>query len=396
MKEAKFEVIYEDSETSARIGIITIGDKQIETPFFMPVATYGFVKGIPFPLLWQIGYRCVIFNIFHLMTRPGISKIVEVGGLNKYVGWNGLITTDSGGFQIFSLGGSKKASSSSKANVIVYEKKESKESTQTPAFKIINDEVLFTSPIDGQKMIITPEIIMKSQIEIKSNFIMPLDICPAYNLDKTIVEKDLEQTKRWFARSFSYWEKHKNTDCMLFYIIQGGVFPDLRLSSIKYGLDFNPDGFAIGGLMTGEPPSDTYKITSLCVSNLPKDKIRYAMGVGTPLDLIKMIALGIDMFDCVIPTRNGRNGQILTLKEKIHITNSKFGNSTENFSEYLEKYLGWKVPTSAVNHAFKIGEMTGPILASLHNLIFYYDLINKIKNHIKNGTFGKFLKNVLS
>ncbi len=360
-----FTIKFRDRLTSARAGEIRIGNEVIETPFFMPVATYGFVKGIPFPLLKQMGYKCVIFSTFHLMMRPGIEKIKLLGGISGLTGWDGLVATDSGGFQIFSL---------------------------SEHIQVSEDKIEFRSPVDGSKIVITPEKIIEAQLDMGSNFVMPLDVCSAYPVSREVALRELQQTLKWFEKCYLCFMNRKREGSTLFYIIQGSIYEDLRIEAIKAAEKYDTGGYAAGGLGVGEPPEQTYKIARHISSHLPEDKPRYAMGIGYIHDIIKLVSYGYDMFDCVLPTRNGRNGQLLMPLSRVNFRNSEYALKKETFSIFVKRFNSWDIPFCALHHSFKINDMTGPLLASLHNLLLYQKTIDAIKYHIKNGTFSEMVR----
>ena len=306
----KFSIISFNNTSSARNGLITTDHSEIETPVFMPIGTNGVIKTILPKELYDINTNIVLSNTYHLFLRPGHKLIAKGGGLHQFMNWDKSILTDSGGFQVYSL---------AKLN------------------NISDEGVKFQSHIDGSSQFISPEISKEIQQSLGSDIIMSFDVCPAGGEDKKVIDNAVEQTNKWIRRCKSYLENNKsiyNWNQCLFPIVQGGVYPDLRIKSVNQLISYSTCGMAIGGLAVGEEKKAMFDIISMMDEILPKDQPRYLMGVGRPTDLVRSISLGIDMFDCVLPTLNGRNGQLFTSKGVINIENSRF---TDDFNSVDEE-----------------------------------------------------------
>ena len=348
----------------ARLSVLELKDT-IELPVFMPVGTQGIVKALLPDMLTSIGYKLMLSNTYHLYLRPGIDVIEAFGGLHKFVNFNGSILTDSGGFQVFSLSDLR---------------------------KVTLEGVRFKSHIDGSYHFFTPEKVLDLQFRFKSDIAMVLDECPAYGLDKSATEKSLNITLNWAKRS-SVIERPKNT--AVFGIVQGGIFEDLRKKSALAISDMNFDGIAIGGLSVGEPTQQMYDTVAFTIEYLPKDKPRYAMGVGRPEDIITLVGLGIDMFDCVMPTRNARNGYLFTDFGNINIKNAIFAKDESPIDEHCSCYTCKNFSRAFLRHLYKAKELSFYTLATIHNLKYYYNLMQRIKDAIKKGEFEQFAKSFL-
>ncbi len=360
----QFSLIQKDPHSKARAGKLNTAHGEVETPVFMPVGTVGSVKGVSRQLLQQeVKAPIILGNTYHLYLRPGLDILEKAGGLHGFNGWNQSILTDSGGFQVFSLAANR---------------------------KIKEAGVVFQSHIDGSRHLFTPEKVMQIQRRIGADIIMAFDECPPYPAEHRYVKESTERTHRWLDRCVT--ELQQLPPCYgyeqtLFPIVQGGVYKDLRVLSAEAIAERDCAGNAIGGVSVGEPPELMYEMTDICCTILPEDKPRYLMGVGTPWDLLECITLGIDMFDCVMPTRNGRNGMLFTEEGVINIKNKKWA---EDFSpidtdtpctasrEYSKAYL---------RHLFLAKELLALQLASSHNLCFYLNLVRQARRHIRNGTF---------
>jgi queuine tRNA-ribosyltransferase len=371
-----FKILKKSKISKARVGKIKTPHGEITTPCFMPVATRGAVKNLTNQDLEKIGAEIILSNTYHLLLRPGLEIIKKAGGLHKFIGWPGPILTDSGGYQVFSLSKSR---------------------------KITDRGVEFRSEIDGKKIFLSPEKSLKFQIEIGSDICMILDECPFYSLDKKVIKKAVERTTFWAQRSKSFLEKKYKTKKkpLVFGIIQGGVFKDLREKSLKdlLGLDF--DGLAIGGLMVGEPISKTFEILKFLSPLLPQQKPRYLMGAGLPEQIIKAVQLGIDMFDCVIPTRHARHGEIFVFKKGVYqnsekileknfyqiikISKSKYKSNFSSVDKFCSCYTCKNFSLAFLHHLQKSGEPLYQRLATLHNLKFYFDLIKILRDGIKKN-----------
>ncbi len=364
MPALEFDLIKTDEQTAARAGKITTDHGDIETPIFMPVGTIGSVKAVTQHQLTEIVQAQIILgNTYHLYLRPGTETLTKAGGLHQFIQWDKPILTDSGGFQVFSLAGKR---------------------------KISEDGVEFQSHIDGSKHLFTPEKVMEIQREIGADIIMAFDECPPAQSEYKYALDSMNLTHRWLDRCFSQFngspEKY-NYSQNLFPIVQGAVYRDLRKASCEYISSKNATGNAIGGLSVGEPEPVMYEICQLCCENLPANKPRYLMGVGTPWNILECIALGVDMFDCVMPTRNGRNAMLFTTKGIINIDNKKWEHDFSPVDEGLQNEVSQNYSKAYVRHLFKAGEILGLTIASLQNLSFYLWLVQEARKQIVAGTF---------
>ena len=365
-KEFSFELITQDE--NARLGKITTPKGCIDTPAFMPVGTQGTVKGIFPEDIKKTGTQIILGNTYHLLLRPGIEVLNKFNGLHAFMNWNKPILTDSGGYQIMSL---------SKFNKI--------------DFKL---GAIFKSHLDGKKIILSPEKSVQVQKFINSDIIMVLDECPKLTSDKKVLSKAIEISTHWARRSKIEFGNNKQK--ALFGIAQGGLYKDLRIESIEKLKEIDFDGFAMGGLAVGEKQPEMFKILNETTNYLPKSKPRYLMGVGTPADILGAVKEGIDMFDCVMPTRSGRTGLAFTWKGKINLKNSKYVNDkTPLDAECDIKQLN-KYSKSYLNHLIKSNEMMASMLISLHNIHFYQQFMREIRKNIKNGTFLSFYKKYIN
>ncbi len=363
----EFQLIAEDNSTKARAGKLITDHGEIETPIFMPVGTIGTVKGVTQEQLeHDIKAQIILGNTYHLYLRPGTSILEQAGGLHKFNHWNKPILTDSGGFQVFSL---------------------------STIRKIREEGVEFRSHIDGSKLIFTPEGVMDIQRSIGADIIMAFDECTPYPCDYDYAQKSMQLTHRWLARCV----KHKNAseplygyNQSLFPIVQGSTYKDLRIQSAEFAASMECDGNAIGGLSVGEPAEKMYEMSELVCSILPKDKPRYLMGVGTPANILENIALGIDMFDCVMPTRNGRNGMLFTTHGIINIKNKKWENDFSCIDDGLDCFASQNYSKAYLRHLFTVNELLGLQLASIQNLTFYLHLVKQAREHIILGDFGEW------
>jgi len=353
-----FEVLDTDTHSAARRAVLTTAHGKVETPAFCPVGTAGAVKGITPHHLKETGADIILANTYHLLLRPGLNCIEKLGGLHKFMSWNGPILTDSGGYQVFSL---------------------------SPLTKVDDDGVEFASHIDGAKVYIDAEIATEIQNRLGSDIIMCLDQCTAFPCEHSELETAVERTIRWAKRAK---DSHANTSQFLFGIVQGGTDLQLRtycaLQLVK--LDF--DGYAIGGLSVGESSEDMLRTVVHTAPLLPEDKPRYLMGVGTPADIISAVRAGIDMFDCVLPTRNGRNAFAFTKSGALRLRNSSHINEDEPIETGCDCYCCRNFSRGSLRHFFNVGEMLGPILVSLHNLRFYQRLMTDIRQAIERNEFA--------
>ncbi|WP_445666752.1 tRNA guanosine(34) transglycosylase Tgt [Fodinibius sp. AD559] len=352
------------SSTKARLGTLITDHGKIDTPIFMPVGTLGTVKAVKQDeLIDKVKAQIILGNTYHLYLRPGCDIIEGAGGLHDFINWDRPILTDSGGYQIFSLS-------------------DNRELTEKGA--------KFKSHLDGSKHMFTPENIVDIQRTLGSDIMMVLDECPPYPSSYEYAKESMELTHRWEKRgreAFLDSEPKYGHDQAQFGIVQGGTYEDLRIESSKYVTDLDFEGIAIGGLSVGEPTELMYEMTDLNTDYLPKDKPRYLMGVGKPENLLHAIARGIDMFDCVLPTRNARNGQIFTRDGYINIRNAKWKNHQKPLDPDFPTDLCQKYKMSYIHHLFRNNELLGLELASLHNLTFYLWLMDEVKERIANNTF---------
>ena len=361
-----FELITQDG--NARLGKINTPKGFIETPVFMPVGTQGTVKGIFPEDIKKTGTQIILGNTYHLLLRPGIEVLNKFNGLHGFMNWNKPILTDSGGYQIMSL---------SKFNKID-----------------LKLGAIFKSHLDGKKIILSPEKSIQVQKSINSDIIMVLDECPKLTSDKKILSKAIEVSTHWARRSKIEFGNNKKK--ALFGIAQGGLFKDLRIESIEKLKEIDFDGFAMGGLAVGEKQPEMFKILNETTNYLPKSKPRYLMGVGTPSDILGAVKEGIDMFDCVMPTRSGRTGLAFTWKGKINLKNSKYANDKTPLDNECDIKQLNKYSKSYLNHLIKSNEMMASMLISLHNIHFYQQFMREIRKNIKNGTFLNFHKKYIN
>lgn len=360
----QFELHKTDSASAARAGKITTDHGEILTPIFMPVGTAGTVKGVhQRELETDIQAQIILGNTYHLYLRPGLDIIERAGGLHGFNGWKRPILTDSGGYQVFSL-------------------KEIR--------KISEEGVHFNSHIDGSKHLFTPEYVMDIQRVIGADIIMAFDECPPYPCEYEYAEKSMHLTHRWLKRCikrFNETEGKYGYSQALFPIVQGSVFKDLRKQSAEFIAEQDQPGNAIGGLSVGEPAEDMYEMLEIVNGILPTSKPRYLMGVGTPENILEAIALGTDMFDCVMPTRNARNGMLFTTEGIINIRNKKWEDDFSPIDSGLENYVSNFYSKAYLKHLIKCQEMLGAQIASVHNLAFYLWLVGQAREHILQGDF---------
>lgn len=362
----------EKTEGSARVGKITTDHGVIETPVFMPVGTIGSVKALTQQQLKeQVNPPIILGNTYHLYLRPGMETMNAAGGLHRFMNWDRPILTDSGGFQVFSLSGNRK----------------------------INEEgVLFQSHIDGSKHLFTPEKVMDIQRTIGADIMMAFDECPPANAEYQYALDSMKLTHRWLDRCVQHvgenGDRYGHTQ-NLFPIVQGAVYHDLRKESCDYISSKNATGNAIGGLSVGETEPVMYEICQLCCENLPQNKPRYLMGVGTPWNILECISLGIDMFDCVMPTRNGRNAMLFTTKGIINIDNKKWEHDFSPIDEGLDCETSQYYNKAYVRHLFKAGEILGLTIASIQNLAFYLWLVREARKHILQGDFKSWKESMI-
>ena len=360
----EFQLIQTDTQSSARAGEITTDHGKIQTPIFMPVGTVGSVKAVHQRELEEdIKAQIILGNTYHLYLRPTTHILKQAGGLHRFIGWNRPILTDSGGYQVYSLAQRR---------------------------KITEEGVKFKSHIDGSYHFFSPESVMQIEREIGADIIMAFDECTPYPCDYAYAKKSMQMTHRWLTRCDNWLKQnpeiydYKQT---LFPIVQGSTYRDLRTESAEYIASIGADGNAIGGLSVGEPHEDMYEMTDLVCGILPKDKPRYLMGVGTPINILENIALGVDMFDCVMPTRNARNGQLFTWDGIINIKNKKWEDDFSPLDEKGTSYVDSHYTKAYLRHLFHANEFLGKQIASIHNLAFYLDLVTQARQHIIAGDF---------
>lgn len=356
----KFEILHTDGDCPARLGTLTTGHGQVRTPAFMPIGTAGAVKGITPAQLEQAGADIILANTYHLFLRPGIEIIRELGGLHRFMAWNKPILTDSGGYQIFSL---------------------------SKLVKINDDGVEFTNHIDGKKFHLTAQTAIEIQNRLGADIIMCLDQCTPFPCEPALLENAVKRTVRWAAECK---KTHKNDKQMLFGIIQGSTELEIRSCCASELVKMNFDGYAIGGLSVGEGHRNMVKTVRHTARLLPEDKPRYLMGAGTPADIIAAVRAGVDMFDCVLPTRNGRNAFAFTENGPVRLRNSVHINDSAPVEENCDCYCCRNFSRAAIRHFFNVKEMLGPILLSLHNIRFYQRLMIKIRNQIKQDRFDEW------
>ena len=375
--EMTFDLVAQDPQSKARAGVIQTAHGAIQTPIFMPVGTAGTVKAVQQrDLKDDIKAQIILGNTYHLYLRPGLDILRQAGGLHKFNGWDRPILTDSGGYQVYSLSGTR---------------------------KIKEEGVKFRSHIDGSQHLFSPEGVMDIQRTIGADIIMAFDECTPWPCEYDYAARSLDMTHRWLKRCierFDSTEGHYGYQQTLFPIVQGSTFKDLRIKSAEFVAEQQREGNAIGGLSVGEPAELMYEMTELVCDILPQDKPRYLMGVGTPANILENIALGVDMFDCVMPTRNARNGMLFTTQGIINITNKKWSTDFEPIDRELGGYVSTFYSRSYVRHLFQSQEMLGPQIASIHNLSFYLWLVGQAREQILAGTFrewkDKMVKQVMT
>jgi len=369
----KFEKIKDDPKTNARTGKITTSHGIINTPVFMPVGTAGTVKGVFHKELeHDIKAQIILGNTYHLYLRPGLDIIGEAGGLHRFVSWDKPILTDSGGFQVFSLAANR---------------------------KITPEGCTFRSHIDGSKHFFSPENVVDTQRIIGADIMMALDECPPGTSDYNYASKSLRLTQQWLERclkQFDETEPRYGYEQTIFPIVQGCVYPELRRKAAEHAASFNRDGYSIGGLSVGEPAEVMYEMIEVVNSILPTDKPRYLMGVGTPVNILEGISRGIDMFDCVMPTRNGRNGMLFTSEGIINIRNKKWEKDFSPIDPNGVSFVDKMYSKAYLRHLFIAKEMLGAQIASIHNLAFYLWLTSEAQIKINEGIFSEWKNMMIS
>jgi queuine tRNA-ribosyltransferase len=361
----KFTLSKTDQNTKARAGVVTTDHGEIQTPIFMPVGTAGSVKAVHQRELDQdIKAQIILGNTYHLYLRPGLDILERAGGLHKFNGWEKPILTDSGGYQVFSLAGTR---------------------------KIKEDGVMFKSHIDGSKHHFTPENVMDIQRTIGADIIMAFDECTPYPCEYDYARNSMEMTHRWLKRCINRFDETSGKygyNQTLFPIVQGSVYKDLRVQSAEFIASCDREGNAIGGLSVGEPAEMMYEMTELVTDILPKDKPRYLMGVGTPANILECIALGVDMFDCVMPTRNARNGMLFTSEGFINIRNEKWKDDFTGIDPAIGGYVSTFYSKAYLRHLTISKEILAAQIGSIHNLSFYLWLVGQAREHILAGDFS--------
>ncbi|ULQ58246.1 tRNA guanosine(34) transglycosylase Tgt [Flavihumibacter rivuli] len=372
MAALEFTLQGTDPNSKARYGLIKTDHGEIETPIFMPVGTAGSVKAVSQQQLKEeVKAQIILGNTYHLYLRPGLDVLEAAGGLHRFNGWDMPILTDSGGYQVFSLAGNR---------------------------KLTEEGAIFQSHIDGSRHLFSPERVMDIQRIIGADIIMAFDECPPYPSDYTYAKKSMELTHRWLDRCIGRLaetpDKYGYTQ-NLFPIVQGSTYTDLRKASCEYIASKGAVGNAIGGLSVGEPEEIMYELTALCCEHLPVDKPRYLMGVGTPWNILENISLGVDMFDCVMPTRNGRNAMLFTSKGVINIDNKKWEKDFSPIEDGIDCHFSQYYSKAYLRHLVKAKEILGLTIASVHNLAFYLWLVKEARKHIQAGDFNAWKQEMI-
>ena len=363
---SSFRLIQTCPQTRARAGELATPHAAVPTPVFLPVGSQGAVKTLTPQEVKSIGFNMVLANTYHLYLRPGIGVIEKLGGLHNFMGWDGAILTDSGGYQVFSL---------------------------APLRKVSDEGVTFRSHIDGSQHNFTPELAVQYQESLGADIIMVLDECPAHDDSLEKVKKATERTHRWAERCF---KAQKRPDQALYAIVQGGLFPELRRQSAEYLASLDFPGYAIGGLSIGEPKKLTLAMIEETVAFLPENKPRYLMGVGSPEDIVEAVARGCDIFDSALPTRVARNGALFTWQGRVNITNAAYSNMEQPVVPDCSCYACRNFSAAYLHHLFNAGELLAYRLATIHNLHFIDELVAKIRGAINDGTFSTFKEQFLT
>jgi queuine tRNA-ribosyltransferase len=363
-----FQVLAHDATTHARRGTLTLNHGVVQTPIFMPVGTYGTVKGVMPQSLHDMGAQIILGNTFHLWMRPGLDVMGQFGGLHKFESWHKPILTDSGGFQVWSLGEMR---------------------------KISEEGVKFASPVNGDKLFLTPEISMQIQTILNSDIAMQFDECTPYDTKGHITTEaeartSMELSLRWAKRCETEFEKLENPNA-LFGIVQGGMFENLRQESLDALIELDFPGYAVGGVSVGEPKEEMQRIMAHTPHRLPAHKPRYLMGVGTPEDLVEGVGAGVDMFDCVMPTRNARNGHMFTRFGDLKIRNARYKTEDAPVDSSCGCYTCQNFSRAYMHHLDRCGEMLGPMLASIHNLHYYLNLMQEVRDALDASRFSAFV-----
>ncbi len=350
-----FEILATDG--AARSGRLRTPHGEIATPAFQPVATLGAVKGVPSPWLREAGAQILLSNLYHLSVRPGIGAIEGLGGLHRFIGWSGPLLSDSGGYQVFSLTGLR---------------------------AVDEDGVTFRSHLDGAELRFTPESVVADQRRLGVDIAMMLDECPPYPVERRVAEAALERTNRWARRARAEWNRTPGPGG-LFGIAQGSVYPELRRRAAAELAEMEFDGYAIGGVSVGEPTAERRAMVEVTAPALPADRVRYLMGVGTPADIVAAVSHGVDLFDCVLPTRNARHGVLFTREGVLRIKNARFRDDERPIDEACGCPACRRCGRAFLHHLVRSGELTGAVLASIHNLRFYLDFMAEVREAIASG-----------
>lgn len=364
-----FSVIKRDKKSRARVGIIKTPHGDIHTPAFAPVASQGAVKAIIHKELEDLNVEIIVSNVYHLFVRPGIEIIERMGGLHNFISWKRAIMTDSGGFQTYSLSALR---------------------------KIDESGVRFSSHTDGRKFILSPEDVVNIQLKLGSDIIMVLDCLIPYPAPKEAVKKGVDLTIKWAERSMKVWKEVENHKSGIFGIIQGGIERDFRLKCLEELMKLDFSGYALGGLFVGEPKDDSIEVIDYLTSSIPDKYPRYLMGSGTPEDIFTAVEMGVDLFDCVLPTRNARTGTLFTYKGKVLIKQARYAEDPEPIDPDCQCYTCRNFSRAYLRHLFKADELNSFILNTIHNLYFYLDIMQKIRQSILFDSFENFKKEVLN
>jgi queuine tRNA-ribosyltransferase len=359
-----FDILRKDSGTNARRGILHTPHGDIQTPVFMPVGTAGAVKAMPHEFLESLNTEIILANTYHLYLRPGHERIERLGGLHDFMSWNRAILTDSGGFQVFS---------------------------HRELCRISEEGVQFQSHIDGSRSFFSPENVIDIQRALGSDIVMVFDDCTPYPANHTDAETSMERSMRWAGRCLDQWNRHEDGGRALFGIVQGSVYPDLRKRSVASLVDRGFSGLALGGLSVGEPKNLMYEVVESTVPLMPWNQPRYLMGVGTPEDIIRSVAMGVDMFDCVLPTRNARNGYLFTSQGRVLIKNAVHAEDDGPVDPACPCGTCRRFSRAYLRHLFNAGEHLYAVYATVHNLTFYLDMMRKMRDAIHSDTFGNWL-----
>jgi queuine tRNA-ribosyltransferase len=360
---SSFEVLTSDPGSEARTGLLQLPHGAVRTPAFMPVGTYGVVKGLAAPDLRDLGADIILSNTFHLVCRPGSEQIRDLGGLHEFMAWPGPILTDSGGFQVFSLASMR---------------------------DIDEDGVNFRNPHGGELVRLTPETVVQHQVNLGVDIAMVLDDCAALPAERPVLRAAMERTLRWAERSLSV-ARDASAGPALFGIVQGGLEEDLRAECIERLVALDFDGYALGGLSVGEAPEEMYSVVQFGAPRLPRDKPRYLMGVGYPEDIVEAVAGGVDLLDCVLPTRNARNGNLFTSRGRLVIKNSAWRSDTRPLDEDCRCFTCQSYSRAYLRHLYVVGDSLASRLLSIHNLHYYQRLMARIRDAIETGTFADVL-----